>query len=58
MRSSRLTTSAHACRAAAIRVEAEIVHPAGTSPGGVRRFFLRDPDGYVINFSKATRNVC
>lgn len=27
----------------------EIVHPLTTEPWGVRRFFVRDPDGNVIN---------
>ena len=27
----------------------EIVHPLATEPGGVRRFFVRAPDGHVIN---------
>jgi catechol 2,3-dioxygenase-like lactoylglutathione lyase family enzyme len=35
--------------AAAIRTGAEIVHPLTDEPWGVRRFFVRDPDGHVIN---------
>jgi predicted enzyme related to lactoylglutathione lyase len=27
----------------------EIVHPSTEEPCGVRRFFVRDPDGNVIN---------
>lgn len=27
----------------------EIVHPLGTEPWGVRRFFVRAPDGTVVN---------
>ncbi len=27
----------------------EIVHPLGTEPWGVRRFFVRAPDGNVLN---------
>jgi predicted enzyme related to lactoylglutathione lyase len=27
----------------------EIVHPPTTEPWGVRRFFVRDPDGNVVN---------
>ena len=27
----------------------EIVHPLTTEPWGIRRFFVRDPDGNVIN---------
>lgn len=28
---------------------AEIVHPLITEPWGVRRFFVKDPDGHVVN---------
>jgi catechol 2,3-dioxygenase-like lactoylglutathione lyase family enzyme len=35
--------------AAAVRAGAEIVHPLTDEPWGVRRFFVRDPDGSVIN---------
>ncbi len=38
-----------AVHAAAVRAGAEIVHPLTDEPWGVRRFFLRDPDGHVIN---------
>jgi catechol 2,3-dioxygenase-like lactoylglutathione lyase family enzyme len=38
-----------ACHAAALTSGAEIVHPLTDEPWGVRRFFLRDPDGHVIN---------
>jgi catechol 2,3-dioxygenase-like lactoylglutathione lyase family enzyme len=38
-----------ACHAAAVRSGAEIVHPLTDEPWGVRRFFVRDPDGHVIN---------
>ncbi len=38
-----------ACHAAAVRAGAEIVHPLTDELWGVRRFFLRDPDGHVIN---------
>jgi uncharacterized glyoxalase superfamily protein PhnB len=34
--------------AAAIRTGAEIVHPLTDEPWGVRRFFVRDPDGHVM----------
>ncbi len=34
---------------AALAANAEIVHPLTDEPWGVRRFFLRDPDGHVIN---------
>lgn len=35
--------------AAALSEGAEIVHPLSDEPWGVRRFFVRDPDGHVIN---------
>jgi catechol 2,3-dioxygenase-like lactoylglutathione lyase family enzyme len=35
--------------AAAIQNGAVIVHPLTDEPWGVRRFFVRDPDGHVIN---------
>ncbi len=38
-----------AAYAAAVREGAEIVHPLTDEPWGVRRFFVRDPDGHVIN---------
>jgi catechol 2,3-dioxygenase-like lactoylglutathione lyase family enzyme len=38
-----------AAHAAARRAGAEIVHPLTDEPWGVRRFFVRDPDGAVIN---------
>jgi catechol 2,3-dioxygenase-like lactoylglutathione lyase family enzyme len=38
-----------ACHAAALRAGAEIVHPLTSESWGVRRFFVRDPDGHVIN---------
>lgn len=38
-----------AAYAAAIREGAEIVHPLSDEPWQVRRFFVRDPDGHVIN---------
>jgi catechol 2,3-dioxygenase-like lactoylglutathione lyase family enzyme len=38
-----------ACHAAAVGAGAEIVHPLTDEPWGVRRFFVRDPDGHVIN---------
>jgi catechol 2,3-dioxygenase-like lactoylglutathione lyase family enzyme len=39
---------AQACRA-------EIVYPLTTEPWGVRRFFVRDPDGTIINVLSHTR---
>lgn len=38
-----------ACHAAAVRLGAEIVRPLSEEPWGVLRFFVRDPDGHVIN---------
>lgn len=38
-----------AAYAAAVRDGAEIVHPLTDEPWGVRRFFVRDPDGHVVN---------
>lgn len=38
-----------ACHAAAVSAGAEIVHPLTDEPWGVRRFFVRDPDGHVLN---------
>ena len=35
--------------AAAQRLGCEIIHPLTDEPWGVRRFFVRDPDGHVIN---------
>jgi uncharacterized glyoxalase superfamily protein PhnB len=37
------------CHDRAVRTGAEIVHPLTDEPWGVRRFFVRDPDGHVIN---------
>ncbi|HEY4279052.1 MAG TPA: VOC family protein [Conexibacter sp.] len=38
-----------AAYAAALRLSAEIVHPLTDEPWGVRRFFVRDPNGKVLN---------
>ncbi len=38
-----------AAYAEAQRLGYEIVHPLTTEPWGVRRFFVRAPDGNVIN---------
>ncbi len=38
-----------AAYAAARERGAEIVHPLTDEPWGVRRFFVRDPDGHVVN---------
>jgi len=38
-----------AAYARAIEAGAEVVHPLTDEPWGVRRFFVRDPDGNVLN---------
>jgi len=38
-----------AAHAAAQRLGSEIVHPLTDEPWGVRRFFVRDPSGKVLN---------
>ena len=38
-----------AVHAAADRLGYEIVHPLTDEPWGVRRFFVRDPNGKVLN---------
>ncbi|MGZ6586217.1 MAG: VOC family protein [Solirubrobacteraceae bacterium] len=38
-----------ATHAAAKRLGYEIVHPLTNEPWGVRRFFVRDPNGKVLN---------
>ena len=38
-----------AAHAAAQRLGCEIVHPLSDEPWGVRRFFVRDPTGKVLN---------
>jgi catechol 2,3-dioxygenase-like lactoylglutathione lyase family enzyme len=38
-----------AAYAAAVQAGAEVVHPLTNEPWGVRRFFVRDPDGHVLN---------
>lgn len=35
------------CYSAAVRAHFELVHPLTDEPWGVRRFFVRDPDGHV-----------
>lgn len=35
--------------AAAVQAGAEVIHPLTDEPWSVRRFFVRDPDGHVIN---------
>lgn len=31
----------------------EIVHPLVTEPWGARRFFIRDPNGHMLNIAAA-----
>ena len=38
-----------ACHAAAQRQGYSIVYPLTDEPWGVRRFFVRDPDGVIVN---------
>jgi catechol 2,3-dioxygenase-like lactoylglutathione lyase family enzyme len=38
-----------AAHAAAVGTGADIVHPLTDEPWGVRRFFVRDPAGHVVN---------
>jgi uncharacterized glyoxalase superfamily protein PhnB len=38
-----------AVHAEAVRRGLEIVYPLTDEPWGIRRFFVRDPGGYVIN---------
>lgn len=38
-----------AAHEAALRAGADIVHPLTDEPWGVRRFFVRDPNGKVVN---------
>ena len=38
-----------AAHAAAVRLGCEILHPLTDEPWGVRRFFVRDPNGKVVN---------
>jgi catechol 2,3-dioxygenase-like lactoylglutathione lyase family enzyme len=44
-----------AAHAAAVAAGAQIVHPLTDEAWGVRRFFLRDPDGHVINVLSHSR---
>jgi len=38
-----------ACHDAAVRQAFAIVYPLTDEPWGVRRFFVRDPDGTIVN---------
>ncbi len=46
---SVLTEDVDGAHAEALALGYEIVHPLTTEPWGVRRFFVRAPDGTVIN---------
>ena len=46
---SVLTSDVEAAYEEAQQFGCEIVHPLTTEPWGVRRFFVRAPDGYVFN---------
>jgi catechol 2,3-dioxygenase-like lactoylglutathione lyase family enzyme len=43
-----------AVHAEAVRRALDIVHPLTTEPWGVRRFFVRDPTGAVVNVMQHT----
>jgi RimJ/RimL family protein N-acetyltransferase len=45
----QLSLLTHDATAPTVAAGAEIVHPLTDEPWGVRRFFLRDPDGNVVN---------
>jgi catechol 2,3-dioxygenase-like lactoylglutathione lyase family enzyme len=45
---------ADALHAEAVRRGLEIVYPLTDEPWGIRRFFVRDPDGRVINVAMHT----
>jgi predicted enzyme related to lactoylglutathione lyase len=45
-----------AAYAAAQRLGCEIVHPLTDEPWGVRRFFVRDPNGKVLNILRHASN--
>jgi predicted enzyme related to lactoylglutathione lyase len=38
-----------AAYSATVKAGAEVVHPLTDEPWGVRRFFVHDPDGHVLN---------
>lgn len=44
-----LTADVDAVHAIAVARRVEIVYPLTTEPWGVRRFFVRDPNGVVVN---------
>jgi catechol 2,3-dioxygenase-like lactoylglutathione lyase family enzyme len=43
------------CHAAAVQKGFTIVYPQVDEPGGVRRFFVRDPGGVVVNVVRCKR---
>ncbi|MDQ3107723.1 MAG: VOC family protein, partial [Actinomycetota bacterium] len=49
---SVLTDDVDGAYAEAQKLGYEIVHPLTTEPWGVRRFFVRAPDGSVINIAR------
>jgi predicted enzyme related to lactoylglutathione lyase len=49
---SVLTADVEAAYEEAQKLGYEIVHPLTTEPWGVRRFFVRAPDGNVLNIAK------
>ncbi len=49
---SVLTDDVDGAYAEALELGYEIVHPLTTEPWGVRRFFVRAPDGTVVNVAR------
>ncbi len=49
------STDVDALYAKALRSGVEIVYPLTTEPWGMRRFFVRDPNGLVINLATHQR---
>ncbi|MEV6070549.1 glyoxalase superfamily protein [Nocardia sp. NPDC052001] len=48
---SVMTDDVDAAYAEAMKLGYEIVHPLTTEEWGIRRFFVRDPDGNVLNIA-------
>lgn len=46
-----------AAHAATVRLGAEIIHPLTDEPWGVRRFFVREPTGRVLNILSHPRDA-
>lgn len=44
-----MTDDVDAAHAEAVELGLEVVHPLSTESWGVRRFFVRAPDGTVVN---------